>query len=115
LYPDKSPELITSISLGAVFFNAVSGSAAYIRQKRVDFLGGNAFALATVPGAIIGSFATGLVPRNVFDAVFALLLIAVAALLILRPEARVRVRTHRRGEVTRLITDFHGDTYFYSY
>jgi len=115
LYPDKPPELITSISLGAVFFNAASGTFAYIRQKRVDFLAGNAFALATVPGAIIGALATGLVPRNIFDAVFAAMLLGVAALLILRPDPHVRTRTNRRGEVTRLLTDFHGDTYFFSY
>ena len=57
LYPDDSPELVTSISLGAVFFNAVSGSFAYIRQRRVDFLAGNAFAAATIPGAIAGAAA----------------------------------------------------------
>jgi len=114
-YPDKPPELITSISIGAVTFNALSGSMAYVRQKRVDFLAGNAFALATVPGAIAGSLVTGLVPRDLFDVLFALVLIAVAAVLVLRPEPRVSGRAHRRGEVTRLITDSHGDTYYFSY
>jgi uncharacterized protein len=115
LYPEKSPELITSISLGTVCFNAVSGSVAYFRQRRIDFLAGNAFALATIPGAIAGSFATGNVPRQYFGAIFAALLVVVAAVLILRPEPRVVGRASRRGEVSRLITDAHGDTYFYSY
>lgn len=115
LYPDKSAELVTAISLGAVFFNAVSGSIAYFRQGRIDFLAGNAFALATVPGAIAGSFATGLLPRAVFDILFAILLVFVALTLILRSEQRIASRTHRRGEITRMLTDSHGDTYFYSY
>jgi uncharacterized membrane protein YfcA len=115
LYPDKSPELITSISLVVVFFNASSGSVAYARQKRIDYLGGSWFAAATIPGAIIGALVVGLIPRDVFDVVFAVLLLAVSAFLLLRPQARVVQRRHRRGEVSRLITDLHGDTYSDSY
>ena len=35
LYPNESPEIITSISLAVVFFNAMSGSLAYSRMKRI--------------------------------------------------------------------------------
>jgi uncharacterized membrane protein YfcA len=115
LFPDKPPELITSISLGAVFFNALSGSLAYIRQHRVDFLAGNFFAAATIPGAILGALATGYVPRDLFDAVFGILLLVVAFVLIRQPEPRVVGRVSRQGETSRLLTDSHGDTYFYSY
>lgn len=115
LYPDDPPELITSISLAVVFFNALSGSAAYLRQRRIDFLAGNAFALATIPGAIAGALAVGYIPRGTFDVVFAALLIAVSTFLLLRPAARIVQRTHRRGEVSRMLTDSHGDTYVYSY
>lgn len=115
LYPDESPELITSMSIGAVFFNALSGTVAYVRQRRIDYLGANAFAIATVPGAIAGSLLTGHVPRALFDAIFAFVLLGVAAILILRPEPRVVGRTNRQGEVVRMITDSHGDTFFFSY
>jgi uncharacterized membrane protein YfcA len=50
-----------------------------------------------------------------FDGVFALVLLSVAVFLVVRPAARVVQRAHRRGEVTRMITDAHGDTFFYSY
>jgi uncharacterized membrane protein YfcA len=115
LYPDESPDVITSISLVVVFFNAVSGTAAYGYQRRIDYIGANAFALATIPGAIAGAMAVGLMPRRAFEAVFALVLLAGAAFLTFRPVARVVQRTHRRGEVTRSLTDRHGDTYFFSY
>ncbi len=115
LYPGDPPELLTSISLAAVFFNAFSGTIAYVKQRRVDYLAGNAFALATIPGAVAGALAVSLFPRRLFDGVFALLLLSVAFFLVVRPAARVVQRAHRRGEVTRLITDAQGDTYFFSY
>jgi uncharacterized membrane protein YfcA len=40
LYRDESPEIITSISLAVVFFNALSGSLAYARMKRIDYKSG---------------------------------------------------------------------------
>jgi uncharacterized membrane protein YfcA len=115
LYKDEPPELITAMSIGVVFFNALSGTVAYLRQGRIDYLGANAFALATIPGAIAGSLLTSYVPRSLFNVIFALVLLAGAAVLILRPEPRVVGRTNRRGEVVRMITDRQGDTFFFSY
>jgi uncharacterized membrane protein YfcA len=115
IYPDEPPEQLTSISLAAVFVSAASGSVAYIRQRRVDFLAANAFAAATVPGAVIGALVTGLLPRQLFDIALAALVIGVAALLILRPATPVAVRSGRRGETLRMLTDAQGDTYVYSY
>ena len=67
LYPKESPEVITSISLAVVFFNALSGSIAYIRLKRVDYHSGVLFAIATIPGAILGAVTTSSIPRPLFD------------------------------------------------
>jgi uncharacterized membrane protein YfcA len=55
LYPNESPEIITCISLAVVFFNALSGSLAYSRMRRIDYKSGLLFSLATIPGAILGS------------------------------------------------------------
>src|SRR3972149_5621726 len=62
-------------------------------------------------GAVPGSLG----PRRLFAVVFALLALLTAAFLELRPRGRVSQRRHRRGEVTRQITDVQGDTYLYSY
>ncbi len=115
LYPGDSSELVTSISLAVVFFNASSGTVAYMRQTRVDYLAANVFAVATVPGAVAGAFAVSLVPRRLFDAVFALLLFLAVVFLARQPRGRVAQRRSRRGEVLRRITDAQGDTYVYSY
>lgn len=85
LYPGQSPELLTSISLAVVFFNAASGSWAYARLKRIDYRSGLLFSAATVPGAIFGALTTGYLPRRLFDGVFGVILIAASAILLLHP------------------------------
>jgi uncharacterized membrane protein YfcA len=115
LYPDDSPELITSISLAVVFFNALSGTVAYVRQRRVDYLAANLFALATMPGAIAGALVVGYIPRDLFDVIFAFALIGVSALISLRPAPSTPERAPRRAPMTRILTDAHGDSYIYSY
>ncbi|HWO72625.1 MAG TPA: sulfite exporter TauE/SafE family protein [Dehalococcoidia bacterium] len=115
LYPDDQPELIASISLAVVFFNALSGTVAYARQRRIDYLAGNAFALATLPGAVAGAFAVRFFARGSFDGVFALVLALASATLLVRLPLPIVQRRHRKGEVTRQITDAAGDTYAYSY
>ena len=47
---------ITGTSLVIVCANALSGTFAYIRQKRVYFAAAVPFALATLPGAFLGSY-----------------------------------------------------------
>lgn len=74
LYPRESPELLTSISLAVVFFNAASGSWAYARLRRIDYRSGLLFSAATVPGAIFGALTTGYLPRRLFDGVFGVIL-----------------------------------------
>jgi uncharacterized membrane protein YfcA len=81
VYPHEDTELITSISLAVVFFNALSGSWAYSRMKRIDYKSGIIFAIATVPGAILGAVSTAYVPRPVFDLVFGILMIAAGIFL----------------------------------
>jgi uncharacterized protein len=85
IYPEEAPETITSISLSVVFFNALSGTLAYARAKRIDFKLGAIFAIATMPGAILGALATNALSRAKFNLVFGLLLVAVAIFLALNP------------------------------
>jgi uncharacterized membrane protein YfcA len=115
LYPGHAPEVVTSISLGVVFVNAVSGSAAYHRQKRIDYSSAFMFALATLPGAIGGALLTAAFPRDTFEVAFGVLLLTVGVWLALPRSPRVLVaeppsRFHRR-----VLTDAHGDTYVYSF
>jgi len=77
-----SPEVTAGISLAVVFFNATSGSIAYARMGRVDFRAGTIFAIAALPGAIIGAYTTAHIPRHVFDAIFGFMLIAASIYLL---------------------------------
>jgi uncharacterized membrane protein YfcA len=111
IYPDTSASTITAISL-VVFFNALSGSLAYARQRRIDYRSGIAFAAATIPGSIAGVLVVGIAPRRVFDALMALLLAAAAVFLVLGRREE-RGSTLRFGGVRRTITDRAGTTYKY--
>jgi uncharacterized membrane protein YfcA len=66
-----------SISLAVVFFNALSGSLAYFRQKKIDLKSGKQFILASVPGAIIGTYLTVFIQGEVFRIIFSFLLLLV--------------------------------------
>ena len=81
LYPQDAPALITAISLVAVFFKAGSGSIAYARQLRIDYRSGLVFALATLPGAVLGVITARAVSRPGFDVVMGLVLIGLAGSL----------------------------------
>lgn len=88
LYPNESPQTITSISLAVVFFNALSGSWAYGRMGRIDYPSGFWLSAATVPGAILGAFATDAIPRRLFDVTFGVLLLAVSAYIVWKQMAK---------------------------
>lgn len=88
LYPDAGPKTITSISLAAVFANAGSGSIAYARMRRIDYLAGGVFALAAAPGAVLGALTTAVVPRQAFDATMGCLFLVFGAALAIRPTRR---------------------------
>ena len=52
----QTVQQVIGTSLFGVFLNAISGTLAYIRQRRIMFRAAIPFALATVPGAFAGSY-----------------------------------------------------------
>lgn len=117
LYPDKSPDTITSISLAVVFFNALSGSYAYSRMKRIDYKSGIIFAIATLPGSILGSVITSYVPRQLFNGIFGVILVIVSIFLIVRTkeERKSNNIVVKSGYVTRTVIDNEGVEHTFSY
>jgi uncharacterized membrane protein YfcA len=85
LLPDKTPSTITAISLAVVFFNAYSGTIAYMRMGRIDYRCGVLFTLAGLPGAVLGTLLVQEIPRSLFDPTFGLLLLFMGAFLVARP------------------------------
>jgi hypothetical protein len=116
LYPDGDPETLTAMSLFVVWANATSGSLAYGYQKRIDFRSGGWFALATLPGAIAGAIVVGYIPRRMFDAIFATVLIGLGLFLALRAASnQIYPPVQGWSVVRRLVTDREGNTYAYSF
>ncbi|MBF0552688.1 MAG: sulfite exporter TauE/SafE family protein [Deltaproteobacteria bacterium] len=84
LYPKDSPDTITSISLAVTCANAVSGSVAYGRMKRINYRYGLLFSAACIPGAILGAISTYYVPRRTFDLIFAIILLVVSLVIFVK-------------------------------
>src|SRR5579859_1743235 len=112
LYPHDSAQTLTAISLAAVFFNAASGSAAYARQRRIDYRSGIVFALATVPGAIGGALVVGDVSRQAFNAIMGAVLAVLAVWLI--AGERWPLRAARGRLEPRVLRDRQGEVYEYA-
>jgi uncharacterized membrane protein YfcA len=85
LLPNRDPAAITAISLAVVFFNAYSGTVAYVRLGRVDFRAGTLFTLASLPGAVLGTLLVHELPRSLFDPLFGVLLVGLGGFLVLSP------------------------------
>ncbi len=64
------PQLAIGTSVLVVLLNAVSGTLGYIRQRRVCVDAAVKFALATIPGAFLGSYAAEYLQGKIFFWVF---------------------------------------------
>jgi len=116
LYPEESPEVIASISLAVVFFNALSGSIAYMRLKRVDYRSGILFAIATIPGAILGAITTSYIPRPLFDLFLGVLMIVGSLFLIFHTHKKADKREDKIQKcLVRNIVESDGTTHTFSY
>ncbi len=88
MLPKESPATITAMSLAVVFFNAYSGTIAYIRMGRVDYRTATLFTLASLPGAVVGALLVRELDRSFFEPVFGLLLLILGAFLVVSPLGR---------------------------
>ena len=116
--PDFTPESITAISMVVVASNAISGSAAYMYAKKVDYKAGIIFAICTIPGSILGVLTTKIIPRGVFDIIFGILMIGLAVFLFFSGGEREPVNkpvTAHKGWVQQHLTDRWGENYQYAY
>jgi uncharacterized membrane protein YfcA len=115
LYPGMKPEAVTSISLGVIFLNSASGSAAYAAMKRIDIKSALVFALATLPGAIIGAFLTSCISRGTFNFILGCLLIIVSLFLLIHPHYRTETEMNKKNRTHRSLVDNKGEHYDYSF
>jgi uncharacterized membrane protein YfcA len=112
LYPGVPPEVLTGVSLSVVLLNALSGTTAYVRQRRIDYRTGVWFALATIPGTIIGVWLVRFININAFTLIFGFVLIAVAVFIWVRPQIHTTTRASRQG-IPCSISDRYGGKFVY--
>jgi uncharacterized protein len=75
------PQEAVATSLAVVFLNALSGSIAYMIQGRVLYRMGTAFAVATIPGALLGASLVQYLGSRLFTLLFGAFLLCVALFL----------------------------------
>lgn len=116
--PNLSPDSITAISMGVVACNAISGSIAYMKSKRVDFKAGIIFAICTIPGSILGVLTTKVIPHDAFNIIFGFVLVGLAIFLFSKGGKKSSNHQNlvvRKNWVVRHLTDKWGVSYDYSY
>ena len=117
-HPQLTPGVVTAISIAIVACNAVSGSIAYARSKRINFRAGILFALFTIPGSILGVQVVKHVPSNMFSILFGLLMIVLGIFLFLNKKVPVsEIAIDKNNNVWKHYeqTDREGVKYTYSY
>ena len=128
IFFDKDPALVAGTVLALVAANSISGAFAYRYMRLVDKRSAYLFAAAAIPGSVIAPFALkraleGL--PGIFDAMFGILLVALAIRIATqqfdsrRQSRLVRARNRRRSFVNprtlhrRRITAESGETFRY--
>ena len=117
-----SPAEAAGTSLVVVFLNALSGTVAYARQKRIDYKSGLWFAAAALPGSLLGAYGVKLLTQRSFHLAVGILLGLIAIILLWRPHgalAGAKVRAVKGGggllPVHRRIEDAEGQVFEYRY
>ncbi|PTX64316.1 hypothetical protein C8P63_103100 [Melghirimyces profundicolus] len=114
-FPGQShltPQVAVGTSLVLVIITALSSTLSYARQKRVDFLSGGVFFLASGPGAILGAWLTRFFQEEAFYTGFGLFMLLVTGMLTF--QGRMDKRPVR-WSVKREFSDPEGNIYHYGY
>ncbi len=88
-YKDKTPGVLTAISLAVIWANASSGSIAYAKMKRISYRAGLLFALATIPGAAAGAVIVDYISTKTFELIFGSVIILAGAYLFISVKKRL--------------------------
>ncbi len=85
LLGDRAPEEAAGTSLLVVMVGAIVASLTAHAQRRVDLRSALVFALAMVPGSLLGAWISPLLKEGRFELCFAILIFALALGLLIRP------------------------------
>jgi len=85
MHPSEEPEVLVLTSLLSVFINAVFGSVAYARLRRINYNCALALSISLIPGSILGALLTSFVERKAFNIIFGALLLFISFRLFMQP------------------------------
>jgi uncharacterized membrane protein YfcA len=111
LHPHEPAANLTALSLAVVFANALSGSSAYTRQRRVDWRSALLFSLAGLPGSLVGAWLTNFIDRRYFDPLLGGTLILGAIVVLSRGQAPA---PSEPAAATRRLVERDGTVHHYS-
>ncbi len=97
LFLHASAQQAIGTSLAVVFFNALSGSFAYLRQRRVDLRSGLIFASAILPGTVLGAWLSKYLNTSILSIIIGIFLVALSLLtFFLSPKEVLQETSHRK-------------------
>ncbi len=109
-----SPQHAIGTSMAVVMLNAISGTFAYIAQKRIDYEIGLKYAFAASPGVLVGALLSQFFTVSSFSIIFSLLLMILSYYLFSGKEFYV-VRTKvAQAPNTRYLKDATGEEFSYA-
>lgn len=97
IFEHFAPKDAVGTSMAVVLANATSGSISFLKQKRVEIRTGVLFALAGLPGTVLGAYVDQIIPRQLLSLLFGIFLLLVGIRLWFdRPRGPDTVRSPRR-------------------
>ena len=111
---DFTPAMAAGTSLTMIVFKALSSTAGYARQKRIDYKLGLLLATVTIPGAFVGASLTTIIAKEILVLIFALFLLYVASRMIFNYSLGLGISAGRRTGWKRKLVDSDGTAFEYS-
>ena len=95
----SAPEIVGT-SLFGVFLNALSGTYAYVKQHRVYFKAAIPFAIATLPGAILGSLVSDYFTGPTFSLSYGIFILIISAIMYWNSSNKKAIATNFVGFIS---------------
>ncbi|MFC4306417.1 sulfite exporter TauE/SafE family protein [Cohnella boryungensis] len=89
LFPNMQPSHLAGTSMAMLLCNSISSTYVYIKQKRIDYHAAIRFAVASIPGSVIGALFAVHIEGHLFFVSFGIFLILIALLLLFKPNKPV--------------------------
>lgn len=119
IFYERPPAMTVATSISVVFLNALSGSLAYYQARRIDMVSAVRFGMYALPGSVGAYFLLTRISHDVFDKVFGVFLLLLAAYVLSSspPTGQPSGEHPRRRSLgplsQRQIVDVTGHTYVY--